>query len=401
MDPHLVAAGWASRVPAVDVETGSGGHVGVRAQGQGQFLFRAAPEGAAVGLDPQVGGGGAPDYRPGQRRPRRGRVDAVGRHLGPVDAWSRISEDDPLHVVHPGRRNMLPAGDGPAIGLPVEPQVEIVQHGAGDGVGRRLVPGQHQVEAAGALRHQDVLIGVLAVPQLGDRSPAAPAVGSIPVEHGGSGRHLAQSVPGMQPSRPAGVGRWEGRGVLQPGIRPDGGGHQASPGQCGLLPEGGDRIHQQGGHPGHRRRRETGAVEADIAPGAALAPGRVDADAGGHHLRRQASVEGGPVTAEGRDVPAVQHGADGQRVLGAGEVGESIDPFVRLRDDIELAVTPDDGVELALFDAPSLEFPGRSAKTHIDDQGFSREGRAGCVGALGRAGEKIHGSTEAVPESES
>ena len=187
VDPHLVAAGWASRVPAVDVETGSGGHVGVRAQGQGQFLFRAAPEGAAVGLDPQVGGGGAPDYRPGQRRPRRGRVDAVGRHLGPVDAWSRISEDDPLHVVHPGRRNMLSAGDGPAIGLPVEPQVEIVQHGAGDGVGRRLVPGQHQVEAAGALRHQDVLIGVLAVPQLGDRSPAAPAVGSIPVEHGGSG----------------------------------------------------------------------------------------------------------------------------------------------------------------------------------------------------------------------
>ena len=401
VDPHLVAAGWASRVPAVDVEPGSGRHVGVRAQGQGQFLFPAAFEGAAVSVDPQVGGGGAPDHRPGQRRSRRGGVDAVGRHLGPVDAWMWISEDDPLHVVHPGRRNMLPAGDGPAIAVPVEPQVEIVQHGAGDGVGGRLVPGHHQVEAAGAFRHQDVLIGVLAVPQLGDRATAAPAVGSIPVEHGGSGRHLAQSVLGMQPSRPVGVGGGEHRGGLQPGVRPDGAGHQPSPGQCGLLPEGGDRIHQQGGHPGRRRRRETGAAVADIAPGAARAPGRVDADAGGDHLGRQASVEGRPMTAEGRDVPAVHHGADGQRVLCTGKVGKSIDPEVRLRDDIQLAVTPDDGVELALVDSPSLEFPGGITKAHIDDQGFDRKRRAGCFGALGRAGEKIHRSIDAVPESKS
>ena len=401
VDPHLVAAGRASGIPAVDVEPGSGGHVGVRAQGQGQFLFPIAFDGAAAGGDPQVGGGGPPDHRPGQRRPRRGGVDAVSRHLRPVEPGLRISEDDPLHVVHARRRNMLAAGDRAAIAVPVEPQVEIVQHGAADGVGGRLVPGQHQVESAGALRHQDVLKGVLALPRLGDRGAAAPTVGSIPVEHAGSGRNLAQSVPGMQCSRPAGVGCREGRGGLEPGVRPDGAGHQPGTGQRGLLTEGGDRIHQQGGHPGHRRRRETGAVGTDIATAAARALGRVDTDAGGDHLGRQASVEGRPVAAEGCNVPAVHGGADGQRVLCGGEVGKSIDPFVRLRDDIELALTPDDGIELALFDAPSLEFPGGITKAHVDDQGFDRKRRAGCVGALGRAGEKIHGSVDAVPESES
>ena len=45
VDPHLAAAGGASRVPAVDVEPGSCSHVGIRAQCQGQFLFPAACDG--------------------------------------------------------------------------------------------------------------------------------------------------------------------------------------------------------------------------------------------------------------------------------------------------------------------------------------------------------------------
>ena len=45
---------------------------------------------------------------------------------------------------------MLPARSRSAIAVLVQPQVQIVQNRAADGVGRRFVPGHHEVEAAGA-----------------------------------------------------------------------------------------------------------------------------------------------------------------------------------------------------------------------------------------------------------
>ena len=105
------------------------------------------------------------------------------------------------------------------------------------------------------------------------------------------------------------------------------------------------------------------------------------------------------MAAEHCDVPAVEHGADGQRVLGGAEVGEAADACVRLHNDVKLAGAPDDGVELAFTDAPSFEYPGTCGKAHIHDQRLHTIGRAARFGALRRLGEKVHPSTHAVTGS--
>ena len=57
---------------------------------------------------------------------------------------------------------MFATGRRFAIRVPVEPEVEIVQHCVGNGFRGRIVPGQHQVEARGAFGHDDVPIGEFA-----------------------------------------------------------------------------------------------------------------------------------------------------------------------------------------------------------------------------------------------
>ena len=102
-------------------------------------------------------------------------------------------------------------------------------------VRRRFAPGHHEVEAAGVLRHHNIVPGVLGRFQFGNRPAADPALGLIPVEHAGPGRRLAQSVLRLQRSWPVGVVRREPRCVLQPCVRLDGACHQSRPGQRGLL----------------------------------------------------------------------------------------------------------------------------------------------------------------------
>ena len=78
----------------------------------------------------------------------------------------------------------------------------------------------------------------------------------------------------------------------------------------------------------------------------------------------------GTVAAEVGDDAAVFHGADRQRILGGTEIGEAVQPAVRLGHDVELRVPVDHRVQLALAHAPAGEFKRSRSKTHVDDQGF-------------------------------
>ena len=127
----------------------------------------------------------------------------------------------------------------------------------------------------------------------------------------------------------------------------------------------------------------------------------MDPDAGGHDLRRQAPIRRGPVAAERSDVAAVHGSSHGEGALGGAEVGKAIDRFVRLRNDVELAVAPDDGVELAFADSPALERPGGSAEAHVDDQGLEGYGCLARFGALRRLGQEVHPPQDRVQSPES
>ena len=251
-DPDLLAPGGLPRVPAVQVQPAPGRHVLVRRDRQVQLLLPLPRQNGSVGVDHQARGGRSPDHRPRQPRPGRRGVDPPRHDLRPVPARLRIPQDDPFHVVHPGHGRMLSARSLAAISVPVQPQVQIVQDRAGNGVRRGFVPGHHQVETAGALGHLDVLEGELSLLQLGNRTAADPAVRPVPVQDAGARRRLAQPVLRLQRPRPAGVGRGEGLGSVQPRVRPDRTRHQSRTRQRRMFPVLRGRIQQQGGYPCRR-----------------------------------------------------------------------------------------------------------------------------------------------------
>ena len=265
----------------------------------------AAGQPVAIGADLQRRRGGTSDHRPSQGRPGRCAINAVGNHLDPVGAGRRIADDDPLRVVLAGSGGMLAAGADAAIAASVQPQVQIVQHGAAQGVRRGLVPSQHQVEAAGVRRHFDILPSVFAVARFGDRAAAHPAIRLIAIQHAGASRHLAQPELSLQGARSVGVAGGEPGRHMQPSIWLDGAGHQPRPHQGRLLFVRGRRIHQQGDYSGHGRRGHAGAALGEIFVGAAIALDRPHRDARRDHLGRQTPVGSGAAAAEGGQFAAI------------------------------------------------------------------------------------------------
>ena len=136
----------------------------------------------------------AADDRPRQRRAGRLHPRVLRHHLQAIEAGRRIAQDEPLDVVAAGARGRVAARRRlrlRAVGVPVHPQVEVVQHRLRQRVGRRLVPGERDVQAACTLWHVDVLIAVFAVAELQRRAAGRPAVRRIPAQHAGARRDLA------------------------------------------------------------------------------------------------------------------------------------------------------------------------------------------------------------------
>ena len=391
---HAAAVRRSERA-ALDAQPRAGGHVAVDRQLQRQ-LVTPAPEALAVGAQAKVRRGRAAYHGPRQGGAGRGRVDAPRQHLGPVDAGRRVSDHDPLHVVAAGRRGMLAARGSSAVAVAVEPQVEVVQHLGGDDIGRRLVPRQHQVEAARAIGDDDVPVRVLAALQFGYRAAVGPAVRAVPVQHRGPGRRLAEPVPGVQGARTLRIVRRKPFRRVQPRIGPDGARHQARPSQRRLLPVRRHGVHQQGRDAGDRGRRRARPGRRLVVPAAAAAPGRADVHARRHDLRRQPPVGGRPVAAEHRQVAAVTHRAHGQGVFRRARVGEGVRARVALYDGVELAVVPDHGIEFAHVRGPPREVAAGRGEAHVDDERPHKLARAGGISAPRRAGEKVHAAHDAV-----
>ena len=373
----------------------SGSNVFVRSEADGQFSFLIPIlnfHEFLVHGDLQIRRRGAPDRRPGERCARWIGVDTGCRHLRPVHPRCRIGDDDPLDVVHTGCGFILSARFRRAIAAVIEPQVEIVQHRAGDGVGRRLVPGQHQVQAARAVGHVDVHPAVFAVLEFRNCAGAFPAAGLVLIENAGAGGHLAEPVLHLQLPRTCGIVGRVDIGVLHPGVGFDGAGHQARPGQRRPFAMCGSGIHQQCGHTSHCRRRHAGATEAVVTAAASIAGCRVEINAGADNLRRQPPIRRGAVAAEYRQTPAVERRADRQRVLRRAKVREAVNVRIRLCDHIELPSIPDDGVKLALRHVPPFPHASRSGQAHVHDERFGRLGRPSGLGTRGRLCQKVHAS---------
>ena len=382
----------AVRGAATHNEPRASGDVAVAGHRDAQVVFFAAAQDRLVRTDLERWRGRPADHRPRQRRPRRDAVDAVRRHFRPVGSGRRIADDDPLDVVLAGARRVLAACAAPTVRAGVEPQVQVVQHHAPDGFRRRLVPSEHQVQAAGAGRNHDVLPSVFAAPRLAHAAAAQPTVGGVAVQHAGVRRHLAEAVLAVQFARAAAVVRRESSGRRQPGIGLDRAGHQARPHQRRLPLVRGRRIHQQGGHAGHRRRGHAGAAGDEVAVLAAVSLRRAHQHARRHHLRRQSAVGRGPAGTEQRQLAVVAHRAHGQGVLRRAVARETVNIRVALHCDIELAMRPNDAVELALFRVHALEQPAVGAQAHVHDE---RHPRCGCAGATRRGGEVVHAAHDA------
>ena len=216
--------------------------------------------------DPQVRGGCAPDHRPRQCRPG----EMLCRRAAPTPSPDTCPARGFLRMIHStlstrDAEDLLSTRSRPAVAVPIQPQVQIVQDRAGYGVRRRLVPGHHQVEAAGALRHLDVLVAC--TPPAATRKSAPP-----PIQPPVSSRlrtlvraetlpspYCACSGPGA-----AGVGGGEGVRSIQPSD-PAGSRRPSVSGPCQrrVFPVLRGRIHQQGGHSRHRGRGHAGAVVRD------------------------------------------------------------------------------------------------------------------------------------------
>ena len=257
---HVVARRRLGRVAAVEMHPDSRGHIGVCGQGQHDFVL-ARRQDIRIHVDVEVRAGVPPDHGPSQRRAGRFRVDPRRRHLGAPRSRRRIPNDDPFDVVHVRGRGVLPACRHWAVAALVEPQIQIVEDRAGDGVRRWLVPRHNEVEAARIRRHIDVDETVLAVRKDRHRAPARPAVGLITVEDSSACRRPAHAVLRLQGPGPTGVVGRENGFVGQPRVGTYRARHEPRPRQRRLFAICRCRVQQQRRHACGGRRRHACAVE--------------------------------------------------------------------------------------------------------------------------------------------
>ena len=351
----------------------------------------------------------AADDRPRQPGARRLHSCVLRHHLQAIEAGDRIAQDEPLDVVAAGSRGRVAACRGlrlGAIGVPVHPQVQIVQHRLRQRIRRRLVPGQRDVQAASPFRHLDVLIAVFAIAEFQRRAAGRPAVRRIPAQHAGARRDLAQTVLVLQFSRAvAGVQRELG-GVVEEGVWPDGAGDEPGAHRRRLLAELWHRVHQQRGDASHRRRGHAGAAGFRIAAAGTTAGGGDEPHAGADDLRPQAPVQRRALAAEAGDVAFPGRRADRQRILRGSVVAAPTEVGVASRDDVDLAMPPHGGVQLAFVRRAPFPVQAVAAQAHVHDQGLGRLAAAGRrfgkeVDALadGHGGGRI-GVSKHLPEAD-
>ena len=143
-------AGRVVGAAAIDAQHRAGRDVAVCGDGQIDGERCAGGRGHALLGD----GNGKPrrrraaDDRPRQPGARRLHPRVLRHHLQAIEAGDRIAQDEPLDVVAAGSRGRVAACRGlrlGAIGVPVHPQVQIVQHRLRQRIRRWLVPGQRDV----------------------------------------------------------------------------------------------------------------------------------------------------------------------------------------------------------------------------------------------------------------
>ena len=370
-------------------------HVGIHRQRERHAVLPIGRAPLPVHGDAKIRRGGAADDRPCQPGARGGGVDAMWRHARPVPAGCWILDDDPLDIVAARSGRVLAAGCRVAIGVLVQPEIEVVQYGAADRVGGRFVPRQDEIQAAGAFRHDDVLEAVAAAIQRRGRSAILPAIRPLALQHAGARRRLAEAVLCLQHARAFAVVGGEGAAGSEPCIRLDGAGHQPRPGQRRLLAVVGNGVHQERCDASDGRRRHACAAGSAVAAAAALAPRRVHVHAGGDELRGQAPVERRAPAAESRQFAVVVHGANRQRVLGCAVVREAADARIGVRDDVELSMRPNHRVQLAFGRCSTVPDSSGSREAHVHDQRLRGQSFAAASRSLG---EKVHAPMDAVSE---
>ena len=362
LDPGA-AVGQARRVvgaSAVDAQHRSGGHVAVG--GHREIHGERIPGGRGYALlgdgNGELGRRRAADDRPSKRGARGLQLGVLRHHLQAVGRRWRVAQNEPLHVVAAGARCRVAARRRLRLGavrVAVHPKVEVVQQGLRQRVRRRFVPGHGDVQAACAFWHLDVLIAVFAVGKLQRRAAARPAVLGIPAQHAGAGGDFAQAVLVLQCAwAVAGVQR-EFLDVVEKGIRPDGAGHEPGAHRGRLLAELRHRVHQQRGDASHCWRGHAGAAGLGIAAAGAIAGGGDKPHAGADDLRPQAPVQRRALAAEAGDVAFPRGSTHRQRVLRRGVVAATAEVRVASRNDVELSMPPDGGVQLAF--ASGAPFP--------------------------------------------
>ena len=389
------AFGTVVRAATVCGNLHAGRHIGIHRQRERYAVLLLGNAPLPVHGEAKIRRGGAADDRPCQPGARGGGVDAMWRQACPVPAGCRVLDDDPLDIVAARSGRVLAAGCRVAIGVLVQPEIEVVQHGAADRVGGRFVPGQDEIQAAGAFRHDDVLEAVAAPIQRRGRGAVLPAVRPLALQHAGARRRLAEAELRLQHARSCAVVGGEGAAGIEPCIRLDGAGHQPRPGQRWLLSVVRNGVHQERRDASDGRRRHACAAECDIAAAAALPPRRVHVAAGGNEQRGQAAVERRPPAAEPDQFAVVVHRAHGQRVLGGTVVREAADARIRVRDDVELAMRPNHGVQLAFGRCSTVPDSTGSRQAHVHDQRLRGLGFAAARRGLG---EKVHAPMDAVGE---
>ena len=250
------------------------------------------------------------------------------------------------------------------------------------------------------------MIAVFAVAELQRRAAGRPAVRRIPAQHAGARRDLAQTVLVLQFSRAvAGVQRELG-GVVEEGVWPDGAGDEPGAHRRRLLAELWHRVHQQRGDASHRRRGHAGAAGFRIAAAGTTAGGGDKPHAGADDLRPQAPVQRRALAAEAGDVAFPGRRADRQRILRGSVVAAPTEVGVASRDDVDLAMPPHGGVQLAFVRRAPFPVQAVAAQAHVHDQGLGRLAAAGRrfgkeVDALadGHGGGRI-GVSKHLPEAD-
>ena len=246
----------AIRPAAREVERGAGGQELVGAHGceHLELLVQVHGNVGFFNVHAEQRGRIAANDHPGDGRVDFLAIEPFGHDLQAVGSRGRVVNEQPFDVVLLRERGVLAAGFLCAVRALVHPQVEVVEHGFGERVGRLLVPGHDDVEAACSFRDGDVHILVVAAGGFGSGTAVHPAVLRVAGEDTGARGNEAHSVLVLECAGAVRVVAREVVRAFKKGIGSDCAGHEPSTGEGRSFTEAGLRFHEQRGHTGHGGR---------------------------------------------------------------------------------------------------------------------------------------------------